>query len=324
MIQHTDSTSRTQNEIRRLAVGRGVALNLDRILVPLNGYRRSEQILPFSSMLAEWFEGETTLFHTLPPTHPARGARPGQVQYPDAPHDRGASLASAYLEEVVSRLGPHGVKSRWGIATGDPAPMISSRSATSSFGMVAIAATARSRPHRFFSPGLLDHLWRTTSVPLLIVNPHHATLNGEPPQPPKTIILPCTRSAVDSALPFASAIAGASRSTVRVVLTKSASSGEMEDELINKFTNDEVHVEIQHVADNLVQQVLGLQSENTGSWIVSGSRMRSGLIRSMFGSFADSIARDATGPVVVVPDAKVMRQRERAAHELTRDLPSSL
>ncbi|MDA0596599.1 MAG: universal stress protein [Chloroflexi bacterium] len=324
MIQHTDSTSRTQNEIRRLAVGRGVALNLDRILVPLNGYRRSEQILPFSSMLAEWFEGETTLFHTLPPTHPARGARPGQVQYPDAPHDRGASLASAYLEEVVSRLGPHGVKSRWGIATGDPAPMISSRSATSSFGMVAIAATARSRPHRFFSPGLLDHLWRTTSVPLLIVNPLHATLNGEPPQPPKTIIVPCTRSAVDSALPFVSAIAGASRSTVRVVLTKSASSGEMEDELINKFTNDEVHVEIQHVADNLVQQVLGLQSENTGSWIVSGSRMRSGLTRSMFGSFADSIARDATGPVVVVPDAKVMRQRERAAHELTRDLPSSL
>ena len=324
MIQHTDSTSRTQNEIRRLAVGRGVALNLDRILVPLNGYRRSEQILPFSSMLAEWFEGETTLFHTLPPTHPARGARPGQVQYPDAPHDRGASLAAAYLEEVVSRLGPHGVKSRWGIATGDPAPMISSRSATSSFGMVAIAATARSRPHRFFSPGLLDHLWRTTSVPLLIVNPLHATLNGEPPQPPKTIIVPCTRSAVDSALPFVSAIAGASRSTVRVVLTKSASSGEMEDELINKFTNDEVHVEIQHVADNLVQQVLGLQSENTGSWIVSGSRMRSGLTRSMFGSFADSIARDATGPVVVVPDAKVMRQRERAAHELTRDLPSSL
>ncbi|MBT3996245.1 MAG: universal stress protein [Chloroflexi bacterium] len=324
MIQQTDSTSRTQGEIRRLAVGRGIALNLNRILVPLNGYRRSEQILPFSSMLADWFEGETTLFHTLPPTHPARGARPGQVHYPDAPHDRGASLAAAYLEEVVSRLGPHGVKSRWGIATGDPAPMISSRSATSSFGMVAIAATARSRPHRFFSPGLLDHLWRTTSVPLLIVNPHHATLNGEPPHPPKTIIVPCTRSAVDSALPFASAIAGASRSAIRVVLTKSSSSGELEDDLINVFTNDGVQVEIQHVAENLVQQVLGLQSENTSSWIVSGSRMRSGLTRSMFGSFADSIARDATGPVVVVPDAKVMQRRERSAHELTRNLPSSL
>ena len=256
MIQQTNSTSRTQDEIRRLAVGRGIALNLNRILVPLNGYRRSEQILPFSSMLADWFEGETTLFHTLPPTHPARGARPGQVHYPDAPHDRGASLAAAYLEEVVSRLGPYGVKSRWGIATGDPASMISSRSATSSFGMVAIAATTRSRPHRLFSPGLLDHLWRTTSAPLLIINPHHAMLNDAPPQPPKTIILPCTRYAVDSALPFASAIAGASRTAVRVILTKSASSGELEDDLINVFTDDGVQAEIQKVSDNIVQQVL--------------------------------------------------------------------
>jgi len=324
MIQQTDSTTRTQDDIRRLAVGRGVALNLNRILAPLNGYGLSEQILPFSSMLADWFEGEITLFHTLPPTHPARGARPGQVHYPDAPHDRGASLAAAYLEEVVSRLGPHGVKSRWGIATGDPSRMISSRSATSSFGMVAIAAIARSRPHRFFSPGLLDNLWRTTSVPLLIVNPRHDTLNGAPPQPPKTIIALCTRNADDSAMQFASAIAGASRSTVRVVLTKSAASVKLEDELINKFTNDDVHIEIQHVSGNLVQQVLGLQSENNGSWIVSGSRMRSGIIRSVLGSYTDSIARDAPGPVVVVPDPNVMRQRERAAHELTRNLPWSL
>ena len=171
MTQQIDTTSRTQDEIRRLAVGRGHSLNLDRVLVPLTGSLRSEQILPFASMLADWFAGEITLFHSLPPTHPARGARPGQVHYPDAPHDRGTALATAYLEEVVSRLSPHGVRSRWGIATGPPAKMISSRSATSSLGLVAIATAARSRPHRFFSHGLLDDLWRTTSVPLLIVNP---------------------------------------------------------------------------------------------------------------------------------------------------------
>ena len=37
------------------------------------------------------------MLNTLPSTHPARGARPGQVQYPDAPHDRGTALAAAYL-----------------------------------------------------------------------------------------------------------------------------------------------------------------------------------------------------------------------------------
>lgn len=323
MTQLIDSNSRTQDEIRRLAVGRGNSLNLDRVLVPLNGYRRSEQVLPFVSMLADWFGGEITLFHSLPPTHPARGARPGQVHYPDAPHDRGTSLAAAYLEEVVSRLGPHGVKSRWGIATGDASSMIASRSATSSFGMVAVATTARSRAHRFFSPGLLDNLWRTTSVPLLLVNPHHATLNGAPPLVPKTIIVPCTRGSADFALPIASALAGASKSNVKVVLERSASSGGIKDELITMFTTDGIHVEIEQGDKNLSKQVLDIQSQNPGSWIVSGSKMRSGLIRSVLGSFTDNIARQAIGPIVVVPDPKLTRQRKRSAHNATRDLAVS-
>ncbi|MDG0868020.1 universal stress protein [Candidatus Lucifugimonas marina] len=324
MTQQIDTTSRTQEEIRRLAVGRGNSLNLNRVLVPLNGFRRSEQVLPFASMMADWFSGEITLFHSLPPTHPARGARPGQVHYPDAPHDRGTSLAAAYLEEVVSRLGPHGVKSRWGIATGNAATMIASRSATSSFGVVAIATTARSRVHRFLSPGLLDHLWRTTSVPLLIVNPHHATLNGEPPQGPSTIIVACTQGSTDSALPIASAIAGASKSTVKIILAKEASSGESEDELINSFAADGLEVEIEQGSKDFVSQVLDIQSQHPGSWVVAGSKMRSGIRRTIFGSTADMIAREAVGPILVVPDSDVMRKRARSAHEATRNLATSI
>ncbi|GIT19850.1 MAG: hypothetical protein CM1200mP39_26560 [Dehalococcoidia bacterium] len=122
-------------------------MNLNRVLVPQNGSPHSERILPFATMFAEWFSGEITLFHSLPATHPTRGARPRQVHYPDAPHDRGTILPSAYLEEVVSRLGPHGINCRWGIATGDTATMITSRATTSSFGIIAIATTARSRFH---------------------------------------------------------------------------------------------------------------------------------------------------------------------------------
>jgi nucleotide-binding universal stress UspA family protein len=303
MTQQIESPSRTTDDVRRLAVGRGDALNLNRILVPLNGFRRSEQILPFASMLADWFSGEITLFHTLPTTHPARGARPGQVQYPDAPHDRGTSLAAAYLEEIVSRLGPHGVKSRWGVATGDTASMIASRSATSSFGIVAIATTARSRPHRFVS---------------------RASLNGVQPNPPKQLIVPCTRGTADSALPIASAIAGASRSTIKIVLSKSNSTGEVEDELINMFSDGNVEIEIIHGERKMLRQVHALQADNPGSWIVTGSKMRSGITRSIFGSTSDMLAREAIGPIVVAPDTKTMRHRKRSAHEETRNLALSL
>ena len=324
MTQQIESASQTLDNVRRLAVGRGDMLNLNRILVPLNGFRRSEQILPFASMLADWFSGEITLFHSLPSTHPARGARPGQVQYPDAPHDRGTSLAAAYLEEVVSRLGPHGVKSRWGIATGDAVSMIASRSATSSFGMVAVATTARSRPHRFVSRGLLEGLWRTTAVPLLIVNPLHANLNGLQPIPPKELIVPCSRGVADSALPIASAIAGASRSTIKIVLSKSNSTVEIQDRLINMFSNDNVEIEIIHGENKMIRQVHDLQTDNQGSWVVIGSEMRSGIARSILGSTSDMLVREAIGPIVVVPDPKVMRLRKQSAHEATRNLASSL
>jgi len=324
MTQQSDTSPRTKDDIRLLAVGRGKSLNLNRILVPLNGFRRSEQILPFSSMLADWFYGEITLFHSLPSTHPARGARPGQVHYPDASHDRGTALAAAYLEEVVSRLGPHGVKSRWGVATGDAALMITSRSATSSFGLVAVAATTRSRPHRFISPGLLDNLWRTTAVPLLIVDPLHASLNGTQPHAPETFIVPCSRGIDDPALDIASAVAGASRSSVKIVLAKSVSTGDTEDRIINKFANNGITVDIVSSEKNMARQVKELQANNSGSWTIVGSRMRSGLRRSIFGSTGDMLARESAGPIVVVPDPKVMLQRKRSAQEATRNMAASL
>ncbi|MCH7984887.1 MAG: universal stress protein [Chloroflexi bacterium] len=328
MKQQSESNTRTLDEVRRQAVGRGNALNLDRILVPLDGAHRSEQILPFASMIADWFSGEITLFHSLPSTHPARGARPGQVHYPDAPHDRGAALAAAYLEEVVSRLGPHGVKSRWGIATGHAAEMITSRSATSSFGIVAIAAVPRSRSRRLFSLGLLDQLWKTTAVPLLIFNPRNVSLNGAPPRAPKSLIVPGGRRTTDSAMSMASALAGAGRSAVKLVLpgtrTDADSAVATENEILEFFSDDGVVAEIERAEGNLVEHVHSLQVANPGSWIVVGSKMRSGFSRSVFGSTADRLARDAAGPIVIVPNAKVTRQRMRAAHDATRDLATSL
>ncbi len=326
--QRLERNARTPDEVRRQAVSRGVALKLNRVLAPLDGARRSEQILAYASMITDWFAGEITLFHTLPPTHPARGARPGQVQYPDAPHDRGAALAAAYLEEVVSRLGPHGVKSRWGIATGNAATMITSRSATSSFGIVAIATVPRSRSRRLFSPGLLDQLWKTTAVPLLIVNPRNVSLNGAPPRAPKHLIVPGGRGLTESVTSLVSALAGASRSTIKLVLPAAQSDANSdvstENKILDTFSEDGIAAEIERSEGNLIEQVHSLQADNPGSWIVVGSKMRSGLGRSVFGSTADSLARNCGGPVIVVPDPKAVRKRMRSAREATRHLTTSL
>ena len=326
--QQLDRKTWTPEEVRRQAVGRGTALNLNRVLAPLDGAHRSEQILAFASMITDWFAGEITLFHTLPPTHPVRGARPGQVQYPDAPHDRGTALAAAYLEEVVSRLGPHGVKSRWGIATGNAASMITSRSTTSSFGLVAIAAIPRSRSRRLISPGLLDQLWKTTTVPLLIVNPINVNLNGAPPRAPKHLIIPGGHKMTDSLTSFASAIAGASRSTVQLVepaaQSDAASSEAGENNMLETMSDEGIDVEIVRANGNLLEHVHSLQADNSGSWIIAGSKMRSGVTRSVLGSVADTLTREASGPVIVVPHPKIVRQRMRSARQATRDIATSV
>ena len=320
MAQLTDSIQQTHEDVRRDSINRGNSLNLNRVLVPLNGSQHSEQILPFATMFAEWFAGEITLFHSLPPTHPTRGARPQQVHYPDAPHDRGTILASAYLEEVVSRLGPHGISCRWGLATGDAATMITSRATTSSFGIIAIATTARSRAHRLVKPGLLDQLWKTTAAPLLIVNPHHEDLNSDARKTPKTLIIPRHHRSSDSVLPIACAMAGASRSSIKIVEKKSRTNSKNESEIFDYFSNRGIDAEIVRVDGNFTRQIHKLQADDPGSWVLVGSKMRSGIRRSILGSVADRLARDAVGPIVVVADSKITKQRAIASHKTTKAL----
>ena len=119
-------------------------------------------------------------------------------------------------------------------------------------------------------------------------------------------------------------VAGASRSSVKIVLPKSISTDGTEDQIISMFANDGINVEIIPGEKNMIDQVRKLQTDNPGSWSIVGSKMRSGLLRSVFGSTADTLAREAVGPIVVVPDPSVMRQRKRSAQEATRNMASSL
>ena len=242
------------------------------------------------------------------------------MHYPDAPHDRGTILASAYLEEVVSRLGPHGISCRWGLATGDAATMITSRATTSSFGIIAIATTARSRVHRLIKPGLLDQLWKTTAAPLLIVNTHHENLNSDARKTPKTLIIPRHHRSSDSVLPIASAMAGASRSSIKIVEKKSRTNSKNESEIFNYFSSRGIDAEIVQVDGNFTRQIHKLQADDPGSWILVGSKMRSGIRRTILGSIADRLAREAVGPIVIVADSKVTKQRTNASHKATKAL----
>ena len=125
-------------------------LNLDRILLPLDGSLESEISIPYAAMLSRWFSGEIMLLHVLPENPIAAVERSGNVSYPDEQHDRGEILAKSYLEAIIDTIAPQGIKARWGISTGSESEMIISRTESNSIGVIAIATKLKSKIRRVF------------------------------------------------------------------------------------------------------------------------------------------------------------------------------
>ena len=119
----------------------------ERILVPLDGSERAERVLPLALLVAGWFDSELTLLHVLSPIRavqagsaPAATGRqaPPDIQYPDELHDRGLSLGSAYLDEVVDRLKTRSAQVRTSIVAGVAPDMIVARAVAGGFGLIAM------------------------------------------------------------------------------------------------------------------------------------------------------------------------------------------
>ncbi len=316
---------------RSIAMQRVAELKLNRILVPMDGTPAGEYALPFGTMIARWVDGELTLLHALIPMHPARGGRPGQVQYPDAQHDRGTSLATSYLEEIAARLAPHGVAARWSVATGATAQTITTRAATGGFGLIVVASRPINRVRRRFRARLLDTLWRLTAVPLLVLDESRSHRNGTAPRQPHSFIIPFDGTDTSlAAVPVASALAGAAGGNVILLrcprrpdipalrrakfgqTTDSRSEDELERALAILEEN-QADVVVDAATGYRVETVAARQQAEPGSWVVTGSKMRSGVRRTLLGSIADHVVRAGSGPVVVVPSPSVAQRRSQAA-----------
>jgi nucleotide-binding universal stress UspA family protein len=280
--------------------------------------------IPFAAMISKWLGSEITLFHVLPPRHEFKGLRSGGVIYPDAQHDRGANLATSYLQEVARRTEPFGMRVRWSTATGTVSQMVAARAVTGDFGLIVLAAHPRSRMARKFRSTVLSELWGITSLPLFIVNELKMRMNGTGPAKPKTIFVPCSSPhSAEAAFPYLDLLAP--KAGARVVFLRRrkksgaddqglALSGNAIDEAAELLRRRDIDARVDGVDVELDLAAAARQVEEPGSWIVMGSRMRHGIGRSLLGSMADRIMRAAPGPVMVVPTRKVSRRRAKKLH----------
>ncbi len=257
--------------------------------------------------------------------HPVRVGRAGNIPYPDAQHDRGSHLATAYLEEVKARLKPHGLNARWNVATGSAAHLISYRAATGRFGLTMLSARTKSRVVSGMQTNVTGDLWKLTAGPLFLINRNHIRLNGESPSVPDTFFVPLNdKESFETAMPIATTLATAFGSRLVILLQSSGSKETEASKAIEVIASERTAV--QELAEELrgagceaevedaVGGVIGVarrQLQERGSWVVAGSQMRSGLSRLMRGGRGDSILRQCRGPLIVIPTESVAKSREK-------------
>ncbi len=306
-------------------LSRAHELLLDRLLLPLDGSDESEQTLPYAALISRRLGGEINLFHCLQPMHPVRLGRAGHIPYPDAQHDRGSHLATAYLQEVKARLKPHGLNARWNVATGDAADLIAYRATTGKFGLTLVSARTRPRVVSGIQTNVTSDLWKLTAGPLFLINRAHMRLNGERPPYPETIFVPLNESEnFEAAMPIATTMARALDS--RLVLLLNSRDQKSTDDSGPKSVITPERLAAEGLAEQLRSQgcqaqvedvtggVIGIarrQLQERGSWVVAGSQMRSGFSRLVRGSKGDNFLRACRGPLIVVPHPAVAKSRAR-------------
>lgn len=308
------------------ALSRARELRLDRLLLPLDGSDESEQTISYAALISRRVGGELNLFHCLQPMHPVRVGRAGHVPYPDAQHDRGSHLATAYLQEVKARLKPHGLNARWNVATGSAPHLIAYRAATGNFGLTLLAAHTKPRVMSGIQTNVTGNLWKLTAGPLFLINRNHIRLNGTSPPVPETIFIPVNEpETFEAALPIATTLARILHSRlVLLVNTPEVKNPDEEEErrpietpeineaeiLAEELRTNDCYTEVETIAGGVIG-VARRQLQERGSWVVAGSHMRSGLGKLLKGSKGDNFLRQCRGPLIVVPNESVAKSRAK-------------
>jgi len=124
-------------------------------LVPLDGSRRSERVLPVLLPIARALELEVMLLHVLTDASPST---------------LGEAAADAYLTHVKERLQASGVADvRWRIRTGLAGPAIREVTTDLDIDLVAMATHGRGTLARWWYGSVTDYVLHTTRVPMLVV-----------------------------------------------------------------------------------------------------------------------------------------------------------
>lgn len=310
-------------------------LNLGRIIAPLDGSHSSESALPYAVQLARWTDAEINLLHVIRGVR-AIESRNINVIYQDRYHDRGVHLATAYVSEIAQKMQEHYPKVRWGVTTGDTAPMIVARAVIATAGLIIMKYSKRQAGERI-TETTFDHLWRITPAPILAIDANQTRImeaDGYGVAPKRLVLCASGDLVIDCVLEYLVMIASFAKTPVDIVyplknvgalsVTRTARPPIRADELdkaIIKLEKMGLDVSVIFSPEPL-QTVQAIHKRNPTSWCITASLMRARLSRTVVKSFAYSLLSKTNMPTLVVPFKHTAAKRARLLNRRPKPLRS--
>ena len=154
--------------VRREASGKGT---MDKVLVPLDGSKESEAVIPYVEELASKLDGEVVLLHVTAPAYPVYiiPADPVPVAFSEEEMEQVRSKAQGYLEEVGSTLIAKGIKTKSEVRFGSAAEEIIRIADEIDADLVAMSTHGRSGISRWAFGSTADRVLQAGSTPVLLV-----------------------------------------------------------------------------------------------------------------------------------------------------------
>jgi nucleotide-binding universal stress UspA family protein len=139
-----------------------------RILVPLDGSKLAEQVLPVVSPIARALEAEMTLFQVI--SSYAIGSFSGEWYSPlKSTFETAEQHAKAYLERKASRLKELGIETSTAVWTGSVAQLIVRYAEVNHTDLIAMCTHGRTGLARWAMGSVADRVLRAAGIPILLV-----------------------------------------------------------------------------------------------------------------------------------------------------------
>lgn len=139
-----------------------------KILVPLDGSKRAEAILPHVEMLAQHIDSIVILLHVIEPIHILTESPPSDL-VEDILHKDLLHEAKDYLRRLEWRLRTRGVRVKCLIEEGSPVRAIIEIAERERADLIAIASHGQSGLSRFFYGSVTAGVIQRIDRPLLLI-----------------------------------------------------------------------------------------------------------------------------------------------------------